>query len=190
MQKRGWRLVGERLFQPADSSGDCKMVGESVPPLGVVGWRALPQSYTMLPVETSSRIFQKWDRLLCVSPGLPTQIVLSLHVCAPSFAFALTEFCRSINKKRLKKMWSVHLPSSAQQYEAARGQMPESKNERENLVMHVHSSTVEHVLQNGVTSRSFLRRFWGGHGAYLSECLDPTVKPEQTGACLPPTCCG
>jgi hypothetical protein len=67
--------------------------------------------------------------------------------------------------------------------------MLESKNERENLVMHVHSSTVEHVLHNGVTSRSFRRHFWGGHGAYLSESLDPSVKPEQIGICLPSIHC-
>jgi hypothetical protein len=90
----------------------------------------------------------------------------------------LDEYARSINKKRLRKMWSVHLPWTAQQYETARSELHPNENERENLIMHVHSSTVEHVLQNGVTSRAFHRHFWGGHGAYLSESVDANIEVE------------
>jgi hypothetical protein len=58
-----------------------------------------------------------------------------------------------------------------------------NENEKENLIMHVHSSSVEHVLQNGVTSRSFSRHFWGGHGAYLSESLDANIEVEHGDIC-------
>ena len=77
----------------------------------------------------------------------------------------------------------MHLPWTAQQYENARSELHPNENERENLIMHVHSSTVEHVLQNGVTSRAFHRHFWGGHGAYLSESVDANIEVEYGEFC-------
>jgi hypothetical protein len=85
-----------------------------------------------------------------------------------------------MNKKQLKKMWSVHLPRTASEYENTRdAHAPPKLNEKEDLIMTVHSSAVEHVLQNGVTSRSFSRHFWGGHGAFLSESFDSNIEVEK-----------
>jgi hypothetical protein len=85
-----------------------------------------------------------------------------------------------MNNKQLKKMWSVHVPRTASEYEDTRQLHPPlTLNEKEDLIMHVHSSAVEHVLQNGVTSRSFSRHFWGGHGAFLSESFDSNIEVEK-----------